>query len=265
MRRIIAILVLTLLAQIAKANTSDDLLTSVGALIPNYTNIYLVNMTSGDAYNGWNVTNLFVDPNGMHVQWTEFTSAQKALVSTNPNNSTLSVNGMGSGYGGQDCTHKQGSTASCTNYNISSCLYYYQYSVSIATACQWVGVCNGGGQPCLLWPFFEFVFQTTKANAASLTVTVNTWAGQGNPVQIQHTKLYLWNYTTTAWDFVANGSGSKQGTLTTAAATSDLTDYVNPSGQVMATIIGEADDSGLIPNMGCYYAQCAVGYNGMIQ
>ena len=59
---------------------------SVGTLTPNYTNVYLVNMTGGDAYKGWSVWTNFVNPNGFVVQWTEATASQRDIISTNANN-----------------------------------------------------------------------------------------------------------------------------------------------------------------------------------
>jgi hypothetical protein len=240
---------------------------SVGTLTPNYTNVYLVNMTGGDAYKGWNVTNQFIDINGMHAQWTQLTASQKDVISTNVNNTTIPVISMGSGFGGQDCSAKSGNTISCTSYSISTCPYMYQYNVDGAQACMWTGVsCVGGGQPCQTWPFFEFIFSPPKANATSFTVQVNLQSATSFPTCTVTAKLYFWNYGTSAWDFITSGSGSCSSVFAVSASTTNLSAYMNSNGQITAAVIGQATSSPtLIPNMSCYYARCAVAYNGVIQ
>ena len=272
MRRIIAILVLTLLAQIAKANTSDDLLTSVGALIPNYTNIYAVNMTGGDAYKLWQVTNVMVWYNFL-AQGLQLTTSEKNEISTNSGNTTILISGLGSGYGGKDCSAGNPVlNGICTPLSISTCAYYYPYTPAGGIHnCFWVpsgsGMCVQGGQGCAMWPIFQFVFQTLKTNAKSMTFSVTVSAGQGNPAGTDYVALWIYNYTTSAWTYISTSGGPKSTPFAVGYTTTNLTDFMNSSGQVLFGVIGLADSLGgsNIPNMSCFYAQCAVAYNGVVQ
>jgi hypothetical protein len=262
MRKFPYILILTLLPVMAGA--------------ANYTNIYLVNKTGGDAYSGWNVQNAFLSGNNLAPQWTQMTAAQKNLVSTGTN--STGVVGKGSGYGGKYCytyppVHDWVTNA-CSAYNNwpSHCEGWANYSAAGSSApCTWfpaTGECIAAGQPCDQWAFFEFVFQAAPANATSFTVSIAVKSDStGNPNGTQRADLYLYNYVTGVNTFIQSATKTPVATAFTNSYTStDLAHFMNASGQITAVIMGNDTDAlPAIHNYNAIYAEVKVAYTLPIQ